>query len=115
MSKSKKIEKHQSRLKAKRSKKAAYALMATRENNSKRASQSARHVKLGTRHTHPNGPCGNGACTKCHNTAANDPKLANPESCIFGKRWSSPKHRAPVLNQDRIGCGAAFWGLEPKT
>lgn len=44
---------------------------------------------------HPHhGPCGNGACTICTRGAHNDPWQASPGSCLYGKRWSSPKHRA---------------------
>lgn len=37
-------------------------------------------------------PCGNLACTKCY-VEHNDPWNAPRGSCLYGKRFSSPKHR----------------------
>jgi hypothetical protein len=32
-------------------------------------------------------------CYRCHPSNTNDPWEALPNSCLYGKRWSSPKHR----------------------
>lgn len=41
---------------------------------------------------HADGRCFNHGCSLCQ-PELNDPFNATPGSCIYGKQWSSPKHR----------------------
>ncbi len=71
---------------------AKYAALAGTEANRKSARKSQKS-KLADKHRHPDGDCGNGACLRCSSSAANDPWQAPANSCIYGKRWNSPKWR----------------------
>ncbi len=73
---------------AKAARKAAYAALAG--TGTRKRSRS--HGSSIPGHPHK-GPCGNGACTKCHTGPHNDPWQADPGSCLYGKRWTSSKYR----------------------
>ncbi len=78
---------------------ARYALFIGTEANTKRKSRKPGATQPG--HPHHD-PCGNGACVKCSATAANDPWRASPGSCLYGKRWTSRKHRGPTAQRAHL-------------
>lgn len=71
---------------------ARYAGIVGTAANRKRKNQSV-GGKSKRKHTHPDSMCGNISCLRCYSTPANNPWLADKDSCIYGKRWSSPLHR----------------------
>ena len=102
--KSKQASKDRNR-KAKRAKKdaqrAKYAAWAAAGTNKKSARAKARAkagkgiARVGR---HQDGPCTNEGCSRCNpNTPGNNPWLAKPGSCIYGKRWSSSVWREDAL------------------
>jgi hypothetical protein len=59
------------------------AKIAARKGKSKKV-RAVRHL----------GPCNNSVgCPRCGDPRLTDPWLATPGSCLYGKRWSSTKHR----------------------
>ena len=97
MSKKAKAESKERRLKEKRARKsmmqAQYETWRREGKNrkSKRFQQSS-GKKLVKNAKHNIGYCGNLACDKCH-VDLNNPWHANKRSCIYRKRWTSPKWR----------------------
>lgn len=77
---------------AKAARKLAYAALAGQPNSRKKSGKGYGSQRE-PGHAH-RGPCGNAACTICTSGAHNDPWQAERGSCLYGKRYSSPKHRS---------------------
>lgn len=69
----------------------AYKAAGTNTKSKRTKLANKRSMKVGTV-SHPDGPCFNHGCARCQ-PELNSPFNADPKSCIYGKRWSSPKHR----------------------
>ena len=93
MSKKKKLIAREERRNEKRRRKnanrAQYEAWRDAGTNSKPNRGKSRASSLARRHTHPDGPCGNLACRKCHRGPACDPLESEPGSCLYGKRFAS--------------------------
>lgn len=93
MSKKAKLIARDMRRKQKSSKKdamrAQYAAWSASGDNSKRKQRNSKKQTRVARHV--NGVCTNQACTKCFDSAANNPWLAPKSSCLYSKRFTSSK------------------------
>ena len=79
------------RKEAERQKYQAYKLAGTNQ-KSKRTKLANKRSRVVATTKHADGRCFNHGCPKC-SPELNDPANALPNSCIYGKQWSSPKHR----------------------
>jgi hypothetical protein len=69
----------------------SYKLAGTNQKSKRTKLANKRSMKVGTK-SHPDGACFNHGCERCQ-PELNSPFNAGEKSCIFGKQWSSPKHR----------------------
>lgn len=69
-------------------------IAAGRNTITKRAKVAAKKgVAKKVRAQRHQGKCDNMGCLRCGPPELNDPWHALPNSCLYGKRWSSPLHR----------------------
>jgi hypothetical protein len=80
-----------SRKEAERQKYAGYKIAGT-NTKSKRVKLANKRGNTVATKRHAQGRCYNHGCPTCE-PELNNPAFASPNSCIYGKNWSSPKHR----------------------